>query len=73
VPALASTCCSAIPGLITFGQAALFGVGAYAAGCDVLGVTGRVAAWPLHFLISAVSALGIGSLSLRTRGFHFIM
>src|SRR5262245_23322874 len=61
-------------GLITFGQAALFGVGAYAAGMvTVLGVTNAFVAWPLAVLIAMLFALAIGSLSLRTRGFQFIM
>jgi branched-chain amino acid transport system permease protein len=61
-------------GLITFGQAALFGVGAYAAGMlTVYGVTNAFVAWPLAILISMLFALAIGSLSLRTRGFQFIM
>jgi branched-chain amino acid transport system permease protein len=61
-------------GLITFGQAALFGVGAYAAGMlTVYGVTNAFVAWPLAILVSMLFALAIGSLSLRTRGFQFIM
>src|SRR6202171_1106879 len=61
-------------GLITFGQAALFGVGAYAAGMlTVSGLTNAFVAWPLAILISMLFALAIGSLSLRTRGFQFIM
>jgi branched-chain amino acid transport system permease protein len=61
-------------GLITFGQAALFGVGAYAAGMlTVLGVTDAFLTWPLAILISMLVALAIGALSLRTRGFQFIM
>jgi branched-chain amino acid transport system permease protein len=61
-------------GLITFGQAALFGVGAYAAGMlTALGVTNALVAWPLAILIAMLFALAIGSLSLRTRGFQFIM
>jgi branched-chain amino acid transport system permease protein len=61
-------------GLITFGQAALFGVGAYAAGMlTVCGITNAFVAWPLAILISMLFALAIGSLSLRTRGFQFIM
>ena len=65
--------CSAIPA-ITFGQAALFGVGAYAAGMlTVYGVTNALVAWPLAILVSMLFALAIGSLSLRTRGFQFIM
>src|ERR1700704_23614 len=61
-------------GLITFGQAALFGVGAYAAGMlTVYGLTNAFVVWPLAVLISMVIALAIGALSLRTRGFQFIM
>lgn len=61
-------------GLITFGQAALFGVGAYAAGMlTVYGTTNALVAWPLAMLVSMLFALAIGSLSLRTRGFQFIM
>jgi branched-chain amino acid transport system permease protein len=61
-------------GLITFGQAAIFGVGAYAAGMLIVsGVTNAFVAWPLAILISMLVALAIGALSLRTRGFQFIM
>jgi branched-chain amino acid transport system permease protein len=61
-------------GLITFGQAGVFGVGAYAAGMlTVSGVTNAFVAWPLAIAISMLAALAIGALSLRTRGFQFIM
>jgi branched-chain amino acid transport system permease protein len=61
-------------GLITFGQAALFGVGAYAAGMlTVYGVTEAVVVWPCAVAVSMLVALAIGALSLRTRGFQFIM
>jgi branched-chain amino acid transport system permease protein len=61
-------------GLITFGQAALFGVGAYAAGMlTVYGITDALLVWPAAILVSMLVALAIGSLSLRTRGFQFIM
>jgi branched-chain amino acid transport system permease protein len=61
-------------GLITFGQAALFGVGAYAAGMlAVYGVTDALLLWPLAIVVTMVFAAVIGSLSLRTRGFEFIM
>jgi len=61
-------------GLITFGQAAIFGVGAYAAGMLIVsGITNAFVAWPLAILISMLVALAIGALSLRTRGFQFIM
>src|SRR5262249_16077473 len=58
-------------GLITFGQAALFGVGAYAAGkLTVYGLTDALVTWPLAVLVSMLFALAIGALSLRTRGFQ---
>jgi branched-chain amino acid transport system permease protein len=61
-------------GLITFGQAAVFGVGAYAAGMLIVsGVTNAFIAWPLAILVSMLASLAIGALSLRTRGFQFIM
>jgi branched-chain amino acid transport system permease protein len=61
-------------GLITFGQAALFGIGTYAAGMlTVAGLTDALITWPLAVLISMLCALVIGSLCLRTRGFQFIM
>jgi branched-chain amino acid transport system permease protein len=61
-------------GLITFGQAALFGVGAYAAGMlTVYGITEAFVVWPCAVLVSMLAACAIGSLSLRTRGFQFIM
>jgi branched-chain amino acid transport system permease protein len=61
-------------GLITFGQAALFGVGAYAA-CmlTVYGVSNAFIVWPVAMLTAMIFALVIGGLSLRTRGFQFIM
>ncbi|HEX9464290.1 MAG TPA: branched-chain amino acid ABC transporter permease [Alphaproteobacteria bacterium] len=61
-------------GLITFGQAALFGVGAYAAGIlTVAGVTSAFVVWPAAMLVAMAFALVIGVLSLRTSGFQFIM
>jgi branched-chain amino acid transport system permease protein len=61
-------------GLITFGQAALFGVGAYTAGMlTVAGVTQALIVWPAAMAAAMLFALIIGSLSLRTRGFQFIM
>lgn len=61
-------------GLITFGQAAFFGVGAYVAGMLTFsGVTSALIVWPAAMLVTMVTALVIGSLSLRTRGFQFIM
>lgn len=61
-------------GLITFGQSAFFGIGAYATGMlTVSGVTSAFLTWPAAVLIAMLAALVIGSLSLRTRGFQFIM
>jgi len=61
-------------GLITFGQAALFGVGAYTAGMlTVAGVTQALIVWPAAMAAAMLFALIVGSLSLRTRGFQFIM
>lgn len=61
-------------GLITFGQAALFGIGAYAAGMlTVYGFANAFVTWPLAILVAMLSGLVIGALSLRTRGFQFIM
>lgn len=61
-------------GLITFGQAGIFGVGAYATGMLIVsGFTNAFVAWPLAILVSMAVAGAIGALSLRTRGFQFIM
>jgi len=61
-------------GLITFGQAALFGVGAYAAGMlTTAGITDALIVWPAAVLIAMAFALVIGALALRTSGFQFIM
>ncbi len=61
-------------GLITFGQAALFGVGAYAAGMlTVAGITDALIVWPAAVVIAMAFALVIGALALRTSGFQFIM
>ena len=72
-------------GLVSFGHAAFFGVGAYVVGIlafhnfegtTVLGFDGTLAGLvvlPLAVLISAVAALIIGALALRTKGVYFIM
>ena len=62
-------------GLVCFGQAAFFGIGAYA----VVLLTGKGAAASLFWLLpAAVAAAGayalvVGALSIRTRGVYFIM
>src|ERR1035437_1673585 len=61
-------------GLITFGQAALFGVGAYVAGMlTVAGIHNAIIVWPAAVIVAAAFALVIGALTLRTGGFQFIM
>jgi branched-chain amino acid transport system permease protein len=61
-------------GLVTFGQAALFGFGAYIAGMlTVAGVTSAWIVWPAAILGTAAVALVIGLFALRTSGFQFIM
>jgi branched-chain amino acid transport system permease protein len=61
-------------GLITFGQAAFVGVGAYVTGMlTVAGVHNALIVWPAAVLASVAFALVIGALSLRTEGFQFIM
>jgi branched-chain amino acid transport system permease protein len=61
-------------GLLTFGQAAFFGIGAYVAGIlTVAGATSALVVWPASMLAAAAAALAIGALALRTAGFPFIM
>lgn len=61
-------------GMVSFGHAAFIGVGGYAIG--ILAKHEIYAAWiqwPVALLMSALFALLIGLLSLRTRGIFFIM
>ena len=62
-------------GLICFGQAAFFGIGAYAT--VLLSPPNQAAslAWllPACVLLAALYALAVGALSLRTKGVYFIM
>jgi branched-chain amino acid transport system permease protein len=61
-------------GMVSFGHAAYIGVGAYAVG--ILGFYGIFNGW-LHILVavaaSALVALAIGAVSIRTSGIYFIM
>ena len=62
-------------GLVCFGQAAFFGVGAYAT-VLIMGLGwGEALLWilPLCVLAAALYALAVGALSLRTKGVYFIM
>ena len=61
-------------GMISFGHAAFVGAGAYTAGVLLIeGVTSAWIGWPVAMLVSALLALAIGAVSLRTRGVYFIM
>lgn len=63
-----------VGGMLCFGQAAFFGVGAYAvAYLSHLGVTNALLAWPLAMALAAAAAAAIGALALRTRGASFLM
>jgi branched-chain amino acid transport system permease protein len=61
-------------GMVSFGHAAYIGIGGYVVGILAAeGVPSGFVQWPLALLVSALFALGIGALSLRTRGVYFIM
>ena len=61
-------------GMIAFGHAAFFGAGAYTVAILMEnGISSALVAWPLAIVVAALLALGIGLVSLRTRGVYFIM
>ncbi|RMD65378.1 MAG: branched-chain amino acid ABC transporter permease [Alphaproteobacteria bacterium] len=76
-------------GMVSFGHAAFFGVGAYAVAIlayhdtmgepvltwpiELAGTQSAFVAWPAAMLISALFALVVGAISLRTGGLYFIM
>jgi branched-chain amino acid transport system permease protein len=62
-------------GLVCFGQAAFFGIGAYTAVKLSPEADAASAFWllPASVLLAALYALAVGALSLRTRGVYFIM
>jgi branched-chain amino acid transport system permease protein len=62
-------------GLVCFGQAAFFGIGAYAAVLLSPADAPASLAWllPACVGLAALYALAVGALSLRTRGVYFIM
>jgi len=61
-------------GMMSFGHAAYLGIGGYAVGMLAHeGIFNGFIQWPVALLASAVFALVIGALSLRTRGVYFIM
>jgi branched-chain amino acid transport system permease protein len=61
-------------GLVSFGHAAYLGVGGYSVGILAFyGVNNGWLQWALAILASALVALVIGAISVRTRGIYFIM
>lgn len=62
-------------GLVCFGQAAFFGIGAYAAVLLSPSSDAASLAWllPASVMCAALYALAVGALSLRTKGVYFIM
>jgi branched-chain amino acid transport system permease protein len=61
-------------GMVSFGHAAYLGIGGYAIGILASeGITSGFVQWPVALLVSALVALIVGLLCLRTRGVYFIM
>jgi branched-chain amino acid transport system permease protein len=61
-------------GLVSFGHALYLGVGAYVVGImSYHGINNGFIQWPLAMLLSALIALPVGMISLRTSGTFFIM
>ena len=61
-------------GMMSFGHAAYLGIGGYAVGILAHeGIGSEFIQWPVALAASALFALVVGSLSLRTRGVYFIM
>jgi branched-chain amino acid transport system permease protein len=61
-------------GMVSFGHAAYIGIGGYAVGILAReGITSGFVQWPVALAVSALFALFVGALSLRTRGVYFIM
>jgi branched-chain amino acid transport system permease protein len=61
-------------GMVSFGHAAYLGVGGYAVGILAKeGIGSGFVQWPVAVAASALYALVVGALSLRTRGVYFIM
>jgi branched-chain amino acid transport system permease protein len=61
-------------GMVSFGHAAYLGIGGYAVGILAKeGIDTGLVQWPVAIAVSALYALVVGALSLRTRGVYFIM
>ncbi len=63
-----------VGGLVSFGQAAFMGIGAYAIGIAAsYGLTEGLLTIPLAMAAAALFALATGAIALRTTGVYFIM
>ena len=61
-------------GMVSFGHAVYLGIGGYAVGILAKeGIGSGFVQWPAAIAASALYALVVGALSLRTRGVYFIM
>jgi branched-chain amino acid transport system permease protein len=61
-------------GMVSFGHAVYLGIGGYGIGILAQeGVSSGFIQWPVAIAASALFALIVGALSLRTRGLYFIM
>jgi branched-chain amino acid transport system permease protein len=61
-------------GMVSFGHAAYLGIGGYVVGILAKeGIDSGFVQWPLALLLSGLFALGVGALSLRTRGVYFYL
>jgi branched-chain amino acid transport system permease protein len=61
-------------GMVSFGHAVYLGIGGYAIGILAHeGISSGFAQWPVALAVSALFALIVGALCLRTRGVYFIM
>lgn len=61
-------------GMVSFGHAAYLGIGGYVVGILAKeGINSGFVQWPLAIALCGLFALGVGALSLRTRGVYFIM
>jgi len=61
-------------GMVSFGHAVYLGIGGYAIGILAFErFTSGFLQWPVAIAVSALYALAVGALSLRTRGLYFIM
>src|SRR5258708_29633882 len=61
-------------GMMSLGHGAYLGIGGYAVGILAHeGIGSGFIQWPVAIAVSALFALAVGALSLRTRGVYFIM